>query len=326
MLLKVDLESRLAARVPGQRLNAFGLDERGLQDVLFRSLDRLLPDDELLLVAQSRQWQEEPDLMALDKEGNLYIFELKAWESRSENLLQALRYGQIYGIYGYEDLNRLYSKFDTSSHDLASAHRARFYVELDPDGFNQRQVFVVMTNGLDYKTREASKYWRDQGLDVRPWVYRAYEYEGIDNKMLLELSPFAVEDDPYEDVMGGYYLLNTNIRRSPASHEDMLANEKAAAYSTPWKFKIERLNRGDVVFLYQSGRGIVAIGIASGTLDKREEEYSMKLNRFYLLANPISAAEVKEVTGNNYSFQGTMFSLGDEGGQRLHQHIVSRGR
>lgn len=95
MLLKVDLENRLATRVPGQRLNAFGLDERGLQDILFWSLDRLLPDDELLLVAQSRQWQEEPDLMALDKEGNLYIFELKAWESRSENLLQALRYGQI---------------------------------------------------------------------------------------------------------------------------------------------------------------------------------------------------------------------------------------
>lgn len=262
--------------------------------------------------------------MALDKEGNLYIFELKAWESRSENLLQALRYGQIYGIYDYEDLNRLHGKFDSSGHDLASAHEARFDVELEHNDFNRRQIFVVMTNGLDYRTREAIKYWRDQKLDVRPWVYRAYQ--GSDNEMLLELSPFAVEDNPYEDVVGGYYLLNTNIRRSPASHEDMLTNEKAAAYSTPWKFKIERLNRGDVVFLYQSGCGVVAVGIASGKLDPSEEEYSMKLNRFHRLATPISAAEVKEVTGNNYSFMGTMFSLGDEGGQRLHQHIVSRSR
>jgi hypothetical protein len=168
LLLKVDLDSRLATRVPGQRLNTFGLDERGLQDILFRSLDRLLPDDELMLVAQSRHWQEEPDLMALDKEGNLYIFELKAWESRSENLLQALRYGQIYSIYGYEDLNRLHGKFDRSGHDLASAHKARFDVELEHDNFNRRQIFVVMTNGLDYRTREAIKYWRDQKLDVRP--------------------------------------------------------------------------------------------------------------------------------------------------------------
>ena len=96
MLLKVDPKSRIATRVTGQRLRDFGLDERDLQDILFHSLDRLLPDVELLLIMQSRRWQEEPDLMAVDKAGQLYIFELKAWESRSENVLQVLRYGQIY--------------------------------------------------------------------------------------------------------------------------------------------------------------------------------------------------------------------------------------
>ena len=46
---------------------------------------------------QSRRWQEEPDLMAVDKNGYLYIFELKAWESHPSNLLQVLRYAQLYG-------------------------------------------------------------------------------------------------------------------------------------------------------------------------------------------------------------------------------------
>lgn len=46
---------------------------------------------------QPRKWQEKPDLMALDREGNLYIFEIKVWESRNENLLQILRYGQLFG-------------------------------------------------------------------------------------------------------------------------------------------------------------------------------------------------------------------------------------
>jgi hypothetical protein len=87
MLLRVDAKNRSAARVNGEHLSRFGLDERGLQDVLFRSLDRLLPDEELLLIAQSRHWQEEPDLLALDERGRLYIFEIKVWESRSENLL-----------------------------------------------------------------------------------------------------------------------------------------------------------------------------------------------------------------------------------------------
>ena len=90
MLLRIDRHTRSATRVRGERLGSFELDERDLQDILFRSLDRLLPDEELLLVGQSRRGQEEPDLLALDKDGQLYIFELKVWESRSEHLLQAL--------------------------------------------------------------------------------------------------------------------------------------------------------------------------------------------------------------------------------------------
>jgi len=71
MLMAVDLKAKTAKRVQSKPLKAFGLDERGFQQILFNSLDRLLPDDELILISQSRQWQEEPDLMAVDAEGKL---------------------------------------------------------------------------------------------------------------------------------------------------------------------------------------------------------------------------------------------------------------
>ena len=62
MLFRIDLEThRSATRITGKRLGDFGLDERGLQRILFSSLDRLLPDEELLLIGQSRRWREEPD-------------------------------------------------------------------------------------------------------------------------------------------------------------------------------------------------------------------------------------------------------------------------
>ena len=108
MLLRINKDTRKATRIKGERLSAFGLDERGLQDILFKSLDRLLPDEELLPIAQSVPGQEEPDILALDEGGKLYIFELKIWESRSENLLQALRYGQIFGNHDYERLDELF--------------------------------------------------------------------------------------------------------------------------------------------------------------------------------------------------------------------------
>ena len=167
MLLRIETTSHLATRVTGERLKEFGLNERGLQDVFFRSLDRLLPDEELLLIAQSRNWQEEPDLLALDQCGRLYIFEIRVWESRSENLLQALRYGQLFGAYDYGELDQLFRRFDETGRSLAEAHRAAFGVTLAYTEFNRKQVFVILTNGLDFRTRQAAQYWRSSGLDVR---------------------------------------------------------------------------------------------------------------------------------------------------------------
>jgi len=103
MLLSIDRNTLLTHKKTGSRLQTFGLDERGLQDILFKTLDRLFPDDELILLMQSRRGPEEPDLMAIDKKGRLFIFELKAWESRPSNLLQVLRYAQLYGPSKYTD-------------------------------------------------------------------------------------------------------------------------------------------------------------------------------------------------------------------------------
>ena len=123
MLLKVNTRTQTAERVVGEKLRTFGISERDLQNILFDSLDRLLYEDELLIIMQSRHWQEEPDLMAIDKVGRLYIFELKAWESRSENLLQVLRYGQRFGNYKYDDLQILFNVFDEIKRCLRQAHR-----------------------------------------------------------------------------------------------------------------------------------------------------------------------------------------------------------
>ena len=230
MLLRVNRETKTAERMRGVQLSEFGLDERALQSILFGSLDRLIGDDELLMLQQSRAWQEEPDLLALDREGRLFIFEIKVWEAHSENLLQVLRYGQKFGGHRHEDLERIWRR-DHRDESLLEAHKAKFGSSLTPEAFNQRQVFVVLTNGLDFRTREAVRYWRSSGLDVRPWVYRAYRGEA--DQLLLEISPFRVADDPYEDIAQGFYIVNTNLRNDPQDDKAMLAERNVAAYYAP---------------------------------------------------------------------------------------------
>lgn len=356
MLLNVDRSTMQSERVRGVRLFDAGLKEIDLQQILFSTLDRLIPDEELLVIMQSARWREEPDIMAVDKFGTLYIFELKAWESAPENLLQVLRYGQLFGKSTYSDLNAFYKKRVGGSQSLLEAHCAKFDVSLRDDEFNARQVFVVITNGLDYKTREAISYWHSVGLDVRPWVYRPYLFschdkvnssnisgehsadvsgDSAEEMFFLEINPFRVGDNPYEDIAEGYYILNTNYRNSVDDHNDMLAHKKAAAYYDPWKYKIERLSRGDVVFLYQSGVGIVAFGETTDRLYKcdyhgdntlHDEEYYKKLTNFRLLDKPLSAAEIKSLTGNNYVFMGTLFGLDAVSGKKLKDMAMLRSK
>lgn len=69
-------------------------------------------------ISKERKFQEEPDIMALDTNGNLYIFELKRWQAKEENLLQVLRYGQLFGNSSYEDLDNMYKSF-TERNDVS---------------------------------------------------------------------------------------------------------------------------------------------------------------------------------------------------------------
>ncbi|HSO83400.1 hypothetical protein [Thiocapsa sp.] len=163
MLLSINPETGETDKRQTLRLQSFGLDERALQGILFHSLDRLFPDDELLLLMQSRAWQEEPDLIAIDREGRLFIFELKAWESQASNLLQVLRYGQLFGSMGYPELDVWFKKSTHPSRSLETAHRAKFEVERSEAAFNCEQVFVDMANGSDDRARESVRSQRSSG-------------------------------------------------------------------------------------------------------------------------------------------------------------------
>ena len=180
---------------------------------------------------------------------------------------------------------------------------------------------------MDYKTREAILYWRTQGLDVRSWVYRSYL---INDEILFEIDTFEINENPYSDIEEGYYILNTDIRSDMKNDKDMINNQKAAAYFDPWKRKIEKIKKGNIVFLYRSGEGIIAYGFANGKLEKRDyqndpkhknEEYFMKLDNFKSLKKPFEAKKIKEITMINYRFMSTMFGIDSESGVKMINYI-----
>ncbi|MGA2405280.1 MAG: hypothetical protein ABSF81_00830 [Bacteroidales bacterium] len=323
MLFELDKENHSVNKTIKVRLIDIGWKEEDLQTLLYDNLDKVFPDDDLLLIMQSRKWQEEPDLMAIDSEGNLNIFELKAWESSVFNLLQALRYGQIFGQYKYESLNEIYKKFNPSASNLLEAVNQKFSVLLTAEQINLKQKFIIITNGTDHKTRQSINYWFAQGLSIQSWVYRLHI---LNEHTLIEFDRFKILDNPFEDLQGGYYILNTNIQGGGEDDEEMLKEGKAAAYFEPWKYKIENLEKGDTVFLYRSGAGIIAMGIATGEVktksyqdndEYKDEEYYQKLKNFKILEKPIPASEIKKIGEVNYVFMQTMFGIDQNTGKEL---------
>ena len=158
----------------------FAIRERHIEDFLKSRLAELVSEDHLMLIGQERAMQEEVDLLALDRNGNLFIFELKRWSSSEENHLQVLRYGQKFGRYSYKELEVLAKRQNKLEGSLKEKHKEYFELEdaVKESNFNNDQVFVLVTNGTDADTLSAIKYWADKNLVIKCTPYRVYEIEG----------------------------------------------------------------------------------------------------------------------------------------------------
>lgn len=126
-----------------------------------------------------------------------------------------------------------------------------------------------------------------------------------------------------------FYILNTNVQLSVLCDEDMLNNHKAAAYDTPCKDNIARLEQGDVVFLYRNKCGIVAYGTADGNLMSKDfvlgknshEENYMQLYNFKILKKPLTVTQMRDLS-NNLAFPKTMYCIDSESGVAFIKNIT----
>ena len=116
---KIESSSRMKIKSPAQ----FNVKEKDIEDFLKSRLNEVVSEDQLMLIGQERSWQEEPDLLAFDKNGQLYIFELKRWESEKENILQVMRYAQIFGRCTYVELQDLARRQQRLEGDLKEKHK-----------------------------------------------------------------------------------------------------------------------------------------------------------------------------------------------------------
>jgi hypothetical protein len=140
--------------------------EKDLEVLLAKNLlEVLFEDARLMPIFQERALQPEADLYALDRAGDLVIFELKKGLAGPEAMHQALRYGQDAGQWTFDKLEKKYRTYSGNpSASLCDAHKEAFDLErpLLPIEFNKKQHFQIVGHAANDRLIEAVDYWRRQ--------------------------------------------------------------------------------------------------------------------------------------------------------------------
>lgn len=285
--------------------------EKDLENLLADNLfDVLFEDAALMTIFQERQRQPEADIYALNREGDLVIFELKRGLVDGDAVLQAIRYAQDAGQWSYSKLECHYNKFrhnsGKSTTDLREAHKDAFQLEsaLSAYRFNCRTHMYVVGSAANSDLIGAIDFWKRQGLSVEFLPYRIYEIQG--QRYFEFFSPPYDRHRNPATIKG--VLFDTNRTWNEDAIWEMMRKARVSAYGDQ-KHVVKNLNRGDIVFYYHKWVGVVAAAKVTGRLrfDDANDEGYRKVNFQTPIPSPregirrkMTAAEVSRVTGRNF--------------------------
>lgn len=312
MLYKLDSKENKIELMPYIDFEALSKKEKDLENLLAENLSELYVEDgQLMTIFQERARQEEPDLCALDKDGNLVIFELKRGEVQGDTTIQVMRYAQTWGQKTYYDLEDNYKKYCNKAkvpfQELREAHREAFGLDqsLDISLFNRGQRLIIVGSYSDSKLIEAVEYWKSKGLLIDFIPYRVYEING---KFYFEFfsKPYDIHINP-KDIKG--IIFDTNRTYDENSIWDMIQGRKVSAYGSVAE-AVNSFKKGDYVFYYHKGYGVVAAGIIkSETKENKGNTRDKELYRDVDLITP----EIESIEENHYVAYSELCELLNKG-------------
>lgn len=290
--------------------------EKDLENLLATHLlDVLFEGAPLLPIFQERQLQSEADLYALNRDGDLVVFELKRGVAGEDAVLQAIGYTQHAGRWVYSELDRRYQAYlqkrDLSAVPLRDAHKEAFLLDspLDPTSFNRRQHLYIVGNAANEALIDAIDYWKSQGLSVQFLPYRIYD---VGDSRYFEFFSFPYDRHGNPSAVKGV-LFDTNRSYNEESIWEMMEKSRVAAYGDI-KYVVEYLNPRDIVFFYHKWVGVVAAGEVRGPVRREGEDEQYRDVRFLTpipnrqggLTPAMSASEITKATGRNFFWARTI--------------------
>jgi hypothetical protein len=286
-------------------------------EVLFADhlLTVLFEETALMPIFQERQFRSEADLYALNRSGDLIIFEFKRSMAGAEAMHQILWYAQQAGQWTFnmlEEKFRCYSEgMSNNGKALADAHQEAFQLErpLLPTQFNTKQQLIVIGSAANDSLVDAVDYWKIQGLSVDFIPYRVYKIGG---ECYFEFFALPYDQHPNPAALKGV-LFDTNRSYDEDAIWEMMENNRVAAYGDNQDV-VEYLQPKDLVFFSHKWVGLIAAAEVIGPVKSDGENEKYRDIRF-LTPIPLrdeglkcfmSFSQVSQVTGKSFFWARTI--------------------
>jgi len=179
------------SKVETTTFNAEGILERQHLQLAIKHQIEVVAPHCLVISEEFSEWSESKrriDLLAIDKEGNLVVIELKRTESGEHMELQALRYSAMVSTLTFSRAIEIYQKYLVSINceEDAESNLLEFlgWEEAQEDGF-ALDVRVILVSSNFSKELTTSVMWLNQrNLDIRCVRLIPYKYQ---DQILLDV-------------------------------------------------------------------------------------------------------------------------------------------
>ena len=250
-----------------------GIRERqDLQNLLKHQIDIIAPET-LVVAEEFADWEDSKrriDLLAIDREANLIVIELKRTEVGGHMELQAVRYAAMVSTLTFEKLAEAYGRYlsDNGIEKDATEELLAFlgWDEPDDDQFAQ-QVRIILASAEFSRELTTTVMWlMDFGLDIRCVRMRPYT---LDSETYLDVQTVI----PLPEVADYQVRIREKKQKEREARENSKDYSKYDLYIGDTDFK--ELNKRWL--MYHLVSGLINSGIHPTDISDAVEEKKKKL-------------------------------------------------
>jgi len=184
--------------VPEKSFTDMGIGERSDIQRLLRTQIEVLSDDLYVLSEEFAEWDDSKrriDLLAIDKQAQLVVIELKRTQDGGHMELQAIRYASMVAAMTFERAVEIHEVFLDRMGEPSDEARDRMLRFLDwstpnEDAFANDVRIVLVSEGFSKELTTAVLWLRDRDIDIRCIRLRPYRADGktlIDVQQVIPL-------------------------------------------------------------------------------------------------------------------------------------------